>query len=135
MKVERAGLIPYCLTANGLKMLFMYPSDTKYGGPYFQIAKGRIDEGEEPMTSAIREAEEELGIRSEYLTDLKYFGKILGRTSLYFAKYPEDGPLDKPCFETGEVKWMTVDEFASQGRPLHYPIVKEVVNRITDREF
>ena len=42
-KVNRAGVIPFYLEEGEIKMLFMKPSDPKFGGKCFQIAKGNRD--------------------------------------------------------------------------------------------
>jgi len=60
-KIYRAGLIPYIVENNEIMMLFMKPSDSKYGGNLFQIAKGKLEKDESFEQAAIREAGEELG--------------------------------------------------------------------------
>ena len=61
-----AGLLLYRSGADGLEVLLIKP-----GGPYWrrrdvgawQIPKGAVEEGEEPLDAAFREVEEELGVR------------------------------------------------------------------------
>ena len=60
-----AGILVYRTTAEGLQVLLVHP-----GGPFWRrkdlgawtIAKGEIDDGEEPLAAAIREFAEETGI-------------------------------------------------------------------------
>lgn len=66
MRGLSAGLLLYRTGANGLEVLLVKP-----GGPYWrkrdlgawQIPKGAVEEGEEPIDAAFREVEEELGFR------------------------------------------------------------------------
>jgi predicted NUDIX family NTP pyrophosphohydrolase len=66
MAKESAGLLLYRKTNEGLEFLLVHP-----GGPFWKnkdagawtIPKGEIQQGEEPLTAAIREFEEELGMQ------------------------------------------------------------------------
>lgn len=66
MPLRSAGVLPYKRGKDGLAVLLVHP-----GGPYWrgkhkgawQIPKGMIEAGEEPAAAALREAEEELGVR------------------------------------------------------------------------
>ena len=60
--VFRAGTIPYVIEGGVVKMMFMRPSGPMYGGDRFQIAKGKVEDGECTMDAALREAKEELGL-------------------------------------------------------------------------
>ena len=69
-KINRGGLIPYIKKEDEIYMLFMKPSKAKFGGDVFQIAKGKQEEGEDIQTTALREANEELGFKA----DLRDYG-------------------------------------------------------------
>jgi predicted NUDIX family NTP pyrophosphohydrolase len=66
MPVLSAGILLYRRREGGLEVLLAHP-----GGPYWRhkdegawmIPKGLVEEGEEPLACALREFEEELGIR------------------------------------------------------------------------
>jgi 8-oxo-dGTP pyrophosphatase MutT (NUDIX family) len=127
-KQERAGLIPFFRSDDDqVHMMFMMPSDEKYGGKVFQIAKGRVDPGENPFQAAVREANEELGLKEQNIKWVKKCGKFLSTHHIYIAEVStmSDSDYDDPCFETGETKWMTLEEYLESGRTLHVPIVKE----------
>jgi 8-oxo-dGTP pyrophosphatase MutT (NUDIX family) len=113
-------------------MLFMRPSDKKYGGGEYQIAKGKIDEGESVEDGAFREASEELGLFIPNTTNRKNLGTFLGRMTVYIAEVIDPSPskFGDPVSETGGVKWMTPEEFAKEGRSLHRPIIKAAVRAI-----
>lgn len=135
-KVYRAGLIPLYVNTNNInesKMMFMVPSDSRYGGSDPQIAKGQLEGDEHPQEAALREAHEELGLRSEHIIQVFDCGLWLGRTYLYVAVVnsmkPED--YDIPHFETESVHWLTIKEFDEKGRDIHKPVVNNVFDLIT----
>lgn len=134
-KVYRAGLIPYLLDDGEVRMMFMLPSDTTYGGAEFQIAKGRVDPGEHHLEAAIREAKEELGLLvSNIVGEVLHVGRVLGRTDLYVARVSEEDMFGLPANETEETRWMTLDEFMLEGRPLHQPVVQSAYREIARHE-
>jgi 8-oxo-dGTP pyrophosphatase MutT (NUDIX family) len=134
-KIFRAGLVPVLITTDGIKMLFMKPSNSLYGGPFFQIAKGRVEDNEDFKAAAIREGGEELGIRSEDIAKLHYMGKFLGRTHIYACELKSNFKLVDFCWETGDVKWMTLEQFETEGRELHKKIVKLIHEHFSKIEF
>ena len=135
-KIERSGVIPYCLEDDQIKILFMKPSDPKYGGDVFQIAKGKHEEGETPEEAGLREATEELGLFTENIVSTHELGKFLGRTHMFVCEVKDPSPdqFGDPCFETGATKWMTPDEFYKEGRDLHVPVVKAAVRFIEGKQ-
>lgn len=133
-KTERAGVIPYYIDDGQIKMMFMKPSDPKYGGASFQIAKGKQEEGEEPLEAGLREANEELGLFKGNVTATHNLGKFLGRTHIYVAKIKDPDMFGDTCDETEETSWMTPEEFQADGRDLHKPIVKAAVRHIKEKE-
>ena len=128
---EKAGLIPWIETEDGIKMLFMKSSNPAYGGSKWQISKGHMDKGEKPLAIAVREAEEELGVRKSDMSNVTLVGKfkLSGDVEDYILhiykahmKTTKVGPHDS---EVGKVKWMTPKEFMSSGRNIHIPIIKK----------
>jgi 8-oxo-dGTP pyrophosphatase MutT (NUDIX family) len=132
-KVSRSGVIPYIVEDDQIKMLFMKPSDPKFGGSDFQIAKGKHEEGEEALEAGLREASEELGLFKGNVVETQSLGTFMGRTSIYVARIKDKNLFGDPCSETAEVRWMTPDEFAAEGRDLHKPIVKAAVRLINEK--
>lgn len=133
-KVERSGVIPYIIEDGQIKLMFMKPSDPKFGGDQFQIAKGKHEEGESAMEAGLREAGEELGLFTGNIEEATDLGKFLGRTTIVVAKIKDKTLFGDPCFETKEVKWMTPDEFYTDGRDLHKPVIKAAVRIIKQKE-
>jgi 8-oxo-dGTP pyrophosphatase MutT (NUDIX family) len=136
-RVERGGLVPFYVNKAGeVKMMFMKPADKRYGGPEFQLAKGRVDPGENPLEATLREANEELGLRESNIKWVRKVGVFLNTHHIYIAEVNtrNDNDFDKPMYETGATKWMTEKEFISEGRKLHVPIVKACARTFRKRD-
>lgn len=131
MKVKRAGLIPYCLEDGVLQMLFMIPSDAKYGGPDPQIAKGCIDKNEGIIEAALREAEEELGLVLDNVVPGTITHALTEKKiAVYTTEVYSRDNFNKHDHETAYTLWLTPDEFYYWGRKLHKPYVKAAVKII-----
>lgn len=139
-KRARAGLIPYIVGDDGsLSYLMMVSSDPKYGGPRPMISKGKIEDGETKIETAIREAEEELGFKVRNARGtLKEIADE--RVVLYSGTYDlavfgveimDRYDFDKWCDETEYTLWLTLDEFKIQGRRDHIPYIEKLENIIT----
>lgn len=124
-KLYRAGLLPYIVEEGSIKFLFMKPADSRFGGDRFQIAKGKVEEGETREQAALREASEELGLVLDNIDPPIYLGEFLGRTSFFLAAVKDKDNFNQPHFETGDTAWMTLPEFQNIGRTLHVPIVQD----------
>ena len=133
-KVDRAGVIPYIIEQDQIKMLFMKPSNKDYGGDEYQVAKGKKEEGETNEETAFREAGEELGLFEGNILQKHTLGQFLGRTTFFLAKIEDKSLFGDSCDETGSVKWMTPEQFQTEGRNLHKPVVKAAVRMIQDKE-
>ena len=132
-KVYRAGIIPYYIDDDGdIQMLFMLPSDSKFGGNCYQVAKGKREEGEDDEETAFREAKEELGLFKGNCKNTHKLGNFLGRTMIYVVEIKDPDMFGDPHFETKSTKWMSPEDFQSNGRDLHKPIVRAAVRYIED---
>lgn len=134
-ELKRAGIIPYVIEDGEIKMIFMKPSDPEFGGPDFQIAKGQIDPGETALQTAVREGEEEVGLRKENMKgEVSYIGCFMHSIGIYTVQVNSTTDFDDVRFventETGDVTWMTVDEFMISGRELHMDAVDAAYNSI-----
>lgn len=126
----RSGTIPFYFTPDGtLKMLFMVSSNPNFGGSLPQVSKGGVDSGEEIKQAAIREGEEELGLREYNI--LRVLSPIKDELFTTFpVEIKDPDHFSDPHFETKQVVWMTPEEFDQKGRPLHKSIVQRVVKLI-----
>jgi 8-oxo-dGTP pyrophosphatase MutT (NUDIX family) len=133
-KRARAGMIPYMRNAEGtLEYLMMVSSDPKFGGPRPMISKGKIESDEGTLEAALREAEEELGlkrmnIREGSIRDLADERVVLHSgtydLTLFSCEIIDRYDFDKWCDETEYVTWMTLEEFREDGRKDHVKYVE-----------
>lgn len=137
MATLRAGAIPFYIDENGeVQMFFMKPSDPMYGGPDFQVAKGKVDENESFFDAGIREATEELGLKTHNIEDVMRLGHYLHTITMFVAKITDPKDFNDPDYETGETRWMTVREFYSDGgRDLHMDMVQDAYSLIRKHYF
>ena len=129
-KKNRAGVIPYVIMNDEIHMMFMLPSDPAYGGSSFQIAKGVIEDEEDTLQGALREGYEELGLLASNILRVDLLPITLHTTTFYVSQVIDTIDFDIPHFETGAVKWMTLEQFEDEGREIHRPIVKEAISFI-----
>lgn len=133
-KIDRSGVIPYIIEDGQIKMMFMKPSDPKFGGDFFQIAKGKHEAGETAFEAGLREAGEELGLFSGNVLETYELGIFLGRTTIHLARIKDKALFGDPCFETKEVMWLTPEEFYDVGRDLHKPVIRAAVRLIQEAD-
>ena len=128
---SRAGIIP--IFEN--KGLFMISSNADFGGPDPAIAKGTIDKGETSPQAAIREGEEELGLRISNMIGkpkLGWSGKIKGLSDeylmdVYYVQVKDPKAFDIPHYETKETVWLSLKEFENVGRQSHLHIIRRIL--------
>lgn len=141
-KQFKAGIIPFYIEGNDIvRMLFMIPSDPRYGGNSPQIAKGIVEpnevESSKFLESALREGHEELGLK---IKNIKNVNQIWNRPHpikkptfkfIVFSaeiKNPHDfGPFH---YETGETRWLNNKNFKKSLRKDHIEIVEELLNSL-----
>lgn len=141
---EKAGLVPYFRSGDETRVLLMKPSDPKWGGKDWQIAKGLVEDGESVAKAAYREAYEELGLRSADLAsppsyDMKVYNSGEIETSrrpyqfyLFSAPLKEMSVSGRPHFETGATKWLGQKELSSV-RKDQVALLREIFRKISER--
>ena len=125
LEINGAGLLPMSIHPDGqTRGLFMIPSDPMFGGDKPQIAKGRIDPGESRIVTAIREAEEELGLKADNLSWIEQIGQAHD-LMFYVCEVFDYQDFGKYCYETGSTLWLTEAEFAAIGRDVQRSTVAQ----------
>lgn len=136
---KKSGLVPYVIENGVPVFMFMKSSDANFGGDAPMISKGHIDDGESAKEAAIREAEEELGLKRSNMivSTLKevWRGELTGQTEtyvmvVYMCQVKDKSNFDKPHYETESVHWMTNDEFQKSGRSSQKNIVAQANSSI-----
>lgn len=118
---ESAGLLLYRRTDDGLEVFLAHP-----GGPFWKnrdegawtIPKGVVDEGEDPLSAARREFEEETGIRPE--GEFLPLGSIRQKAGKRVHAWAWEGDADP---ERVESNVMRVEWPRGSGRWLTFPEV------------
>ena len=120
-----------------LRLLFIKATNLK-GESLWQLPKGKIEKNEKPEEAALREVEEETGIRAkivERLHEVGYFykrDKDLIKKKVYFLLMEyQDGEARPQAGEVDEVAWFTPEEAKKNvGYKNEIEIIDKAVNRI-----
>lgn len=128
-KIIRAGFLPYVVDDGWrIKFLFMKPSDPRYGGNQWQVAKGQVDPDDLSFEfAALRECNEELGVDIKDIVrdSVQYLGVFHGRTHYYTGRLKDGYVLGQPCQETGGVTFLDIATYRLIGRELHLDVVEK----------
>ena len=83
--ILKAGFLPFYIQNGSPIFLFMVSSNPKYGGTKPMISKGYVEIGEDIEDAAIREAQEELGLKKSNLFSLfrVWHGQVHGLKEYY----------------------------------------------------
>ena len=136
-----AGIIPYIITDDQIKMLFMVSSDPSFGGDKPMVSKGGVDPGEDSLTGALREGNEELGLNSRniigapILVDtvlINGFDSTYPMT-IYAVEVSDPYDFDQPHYETEYTTWLTLEEYRAQGRRSHLVFVEKLASKLRAR--
>lgn len=135
----KAGIIPYFKHPDGIvEFLFMVSSDPKFGGPDPMISKGGVDAGENAKQAAIREGQEELGLKPSNIksplivvSDETISGLENSYRMVVFAcEVKNKTDFGPHHYETAYTKWMTLDQFMTHGRKSHRGIVGKAAHMV-----
>jgi predicted NUDIX family NTP pyrophosphohydrolase len=126
-----AGILLYRRDSDALRVLLVHP-----GGPFWRgrdegawmIPKGLIEPGEEPLAAAVREFEEELGVRPEGMPRALCIVRQAGgkwveafalegdfdcaalRSNEFSLEYPPKSGQFRDFPEVDEARWLTLEE-------------------------
>ena len=139
---EKAAFMPYVIENDEPAFLFMVPSNVHFGGDRPQLAKGGIDAGENAQEGAVREAEEELGLKRSNIKPgtirLAHKAVIQGQTEkavmhLFIAEVKNKKNFDQPHYETGATFWLTLEQFKKEGRQSQLPFVEAATAAVKEK--
>ena len=132
---RRSGVVPYYLNAEHQLMVYlMRPSDPDYGGTDWQIAKGGVEPGLSLVVNAMKEGQEELGLKLNNTLGEPWLVTTDVRLSItVFAvqiQDPED--FDQPHYETGDTTWLSLPAELHQVRDIHQHILSKLLSANTE---
>jgi 8-oxo-dGTP pyrophosphatase MutT (NUDIX family) len=100
----------------------------------WSLPKGKLDPGESWEEAALREVEEEIGLRARLGPELEpvAYRDRKGRAKVvrYWLMEPEGDPAFEPNDEVDEMRWLTAEEAATV---LTYPHDVELVREAAER--
>jgi predicted NUDIX family NTP pyrophosphohydrolase len=70
MKERSAGCLVFRETERGVEFLLVHPKGASFRKRLFGIPKGLLEEGESPQETALRETQEETGLKVRIIADL-----------------------------------------------------------------
>lgn len=127
-----AGGVVFRVEKNSIFVLLI----STRGGQVWALPKGLIEKGESPEKAAIREIEEETGIRGKIVDELgevsywfrlkdeKYFKTV----KYYLVQYSE-GSIN-PDFEVDSAEWFEIDEALKR---LTYKSDREILEKAMEK--
>lgn len=136
----KAGVVPFYIENNNIKIMLVIPSNPAYGGTHYQISKGRQDGNEKPIETAKREAFEEMGLDKSNVSDFFFCAKekIQGMTRSYnlhifAAEIKNPLKFSKSDFEIKTKNWIDADNIMIIRRT-QQSLIKKVIKQIKKRK-
>ena len=131
-KRGRAGIYPVYIDQSGdIFVSLMIPSDPAYGGTEPQMGKGRIDDGQTPEDAAVREGEEELGLRRDNMGPVEKLQSqvITGAQAsytihVYCTQIKDPKAFDEPHYESGWTGLLQIDDAIAKTRTGQRPFLQ-----------
>lgn len=113
--LRASGLIIYRIVSSEIEYLLL---QTAYGHHHWTPPKGHVDPGESDMATALRETEEEAGLKGNHLQIMEDFKKELRyevnqkpKTVIYWpAKLVDPNLAVKLSEEHKDFKWVKLEE-------------------------
>lgn len=106
---KRSGIIPVYFDCGRVFACCMIPSDPAFGGDKPQMAKGHIEDDLDPKENAIKEAQEELGLKLDNIYGVKYLGDYT-RISCYTCLVHDPEDFDEPHWESEWAGWIDITD-------------------------
>jgi 8-oxo-dGTP diphosphatase len=137
-------VVAVALIGEDRRVLLQRRRSTAMHGGLWEFPGGKLEPGETPEIAALRETEEELGIRldSDVLSPLSFASGDLalpeaGARPLVILLYTCNrwsGALQ--CLDGEEIGWFAPDELGDlEMPPLDYPLARELAARLTNNSL
>jgi 8-oxo-dGTP diphosphatase len=111
----------WCIIQNPVgQILILRRSKHVNNSGLYNLPGGRIDPGESPETSILREVKEEAGLKIKEVSFKRVLLKNDRHLWYYSYKFDKD-PKVKIDFESDAFKWLNPEEIKEMGNKLHKP--------------
>lgn len=124
---KRSGLIPVYFEYGRIFACCMIPSNDQFGGSMPQMAKGHIEKEYSTKDNAIKEAEEELGLKRENIHRVHYLGDFT-RIACYTCLVHDPEDFIEPHWESSWAGWVDITDGLNDVRDVQHEIFNECVN-------
>ena len=116
---HRIGIGAFVVNENKEVLVVQEISGRFKGTGVWKLPTGVVDEGEDICKAAIREVKEETGIETEFKEILAFrqsHKSFFNKSDLFFVcmLQPCSSHIEREITEIAEVKWMSIEEYASQ---------------------
>jgi 8-oxo-dGTP diphosphatase len=129
-EVKAAGGVVWRRAGDGVEIVVVHRP--RYDD--WSLPKGKLDKGETWEQAALREVEEEVGLRCRLGDELEAvsYEDRKGRAKVvrYWLMEPEDDPGFEPNDEVDEIRWLPPGDAAAE---LSYPHDAELVRQAAER--
>ena len=136
--IRRAGFIPFYIDDDGDVFAYtMIPSDPAYGGTEPQLAKGKLNDGLSSKETAVKEAEEELGLIKSNLSYVNLLGVYpykqgdQDNIAVYYGEVKNSELWSEYHYETGWTGWINLTTDLGKIRSRQQPIFKDLLNKVS----
>ena len=135
-EVSAGGLVVDKSGTKGLLIGRLDPKDASHERLLWSLPKGHIESGETPQQAAVREVQEETGIKPEIVRELGVIdfwfmasGKRIHKTVHHFLFQEAGGKLAPQVTEVDDVRWFPLGEIVSI---LAYPDERKLIAKSGD---
>lgn len=135
MQEKAYGIIPFYRGDKGLEVFLIHQYGSG-GGTHWTFPKGRPEEGESPLETALREFTEETGMFLASYDDTRPFSTSysfmrnnvqIEKTSIYFIGYVDTKNFTIQPEEIKEAGWFDIEEARAQ---LTFPYTKTLFEEV-----
>jgi ADP-ribose pyrophosphatase YjhB (NUDIX family) len=135
-EVSAGGLVVDKTGTKGLLIGRLDPKDASHERLLWSLPKGHIESGETPQQAAVREVQEETGVKPEIVRELGVIdfwfmasGKRIHKTVHHFLFLEAGGKLAPQVTEVDDVRWFPLNEIVSI---LAYPDERKLIAKSGD---
>lgn len=131
---KRAALALFNVASSGdIYFRCMIPSNPDFGGSDPQLPKGQIDPGDTPRYTAVKEAVEEAGLRTEnlkYVSHFKTYERM--RIDVFIGEVHDPDAFGEPGWESSWSGWLNYDTSKDELRSIQRHIFDDIAQHLRE---